>query len=790
MPWSLVRLFVRPLSTRSALDKRAIRLQRLRQAARTLQAVGDIAPVPYIKGVASMALQLIEAIQRSEENIEGLNEVIQGIVSVILVVGDLVEHHAATSPEIEEICLDFKRSLSEILLRIMRLTEKTQGRHSVTRILVADEVSSLLERHKRELEKIQQQLALRLAITTGFRISSVEANVAEISQALLAKSNYLKPRICLDRPEHCCVEYQKVRCEDDYTILRLGDIILEAEQCCLHLKYSEDSDSDRTLIQSVPIQEYTGRVGAKSGMVIRKYDGVGSTSEWAQDRAVFETLRHPNILQLYGLCLSPRFQALIFHGGPRSLIFNHHKTLTGVDFLKFPLDIIKQFSSADRALKELSLKPFPNYWHSVDTQGNLLLGQFSPTKTLFVPRSWPILAEAEAMLDDFRTGVFVRSRLVQYYQFLSILSSPMVSYSTFRPASLDENIGVCVMNRGTQTPLYTLSRNALNLNLACHFNSDIELKLLPGMTIRCRVPVSNIRTLALFEELDIGFKTDLPALNGLSGFQSLFCISTSQMNHHLQKIGIDPTLTHIGIPAAMRFSCRSSKVNVLAPSTNKVSAIPDVLYLFCQPSSPATVKCATYWSADADGCDVVSASDISDQFGISIIANIWIEYFRIPVNLYPILRQMDRGCGFEEASLEVVEYLGLPVMEAVYGVEPRPLFQCVSETHGFFFSMGGFVSCDDGHPITSQSQLFGSSANRQFRADIKVVDVKDIEDKNIGDAIAKGIVILQDLWFITQCILRKTQRQTVTPLEVATLAYLGNTVFIWYLWWNKPLDVD
>jgi hypothetical protein len=63
-------------------------------------------------------------------------------------------------------------------------------------------------------------------------------------------------------------------------------------------------------------------------------------------------------------------------------------------------------------------------------------------------------------------------------------------------------------------------------------------------------------------------------------------------------------------------------------------------------------------------------------------------------------------------------------------------------------------------------------------------------DKSKGDALSKGLTLAQGLWFTTQCLARVHQHLAVTELEVATLAFAVVNVFIWLLWWDKPLDVQ
>ncbi|KAJ7442372.1 hypothetical protein B0H11DRAFT_1826687 [Mycena galericulata] len=113
----------------------------------------------------------------------------------------------------------------------------------------------------------------------------------------------------------------------------------------------------------------------------------------------------------------------------------------------------------------------------------------------------------------------------------------------------------------------------------------------------------------------------------------------------------------------------------------------------------------------------------------------------------------------------------------------------VSRTHGFFFAMGGFVSAG-GIPITTFKQLEEPLLGAQYLTDIRAIDVAFIMDRSKGDALSKGVALVQCFWFISQCVARVFQRLVVTELEVATLAFAVLNVFTWLLWWGKPLDAQ
>ncbi|KAJ6582332.1 hypothetical protein B0H19DRAFT_928914, partial [Mycena capillaripes] len=111
-----------------------------------------------------------------------------------------------------------------------------------------------------------------------------------------------------------------------------------------------------------------------------------------------------------------------------------------------------------------------------------------------------------------------------------------------------------------------------------------------------------------------------------------------------------------------------------------------------------------------------------------------------------------------------------------------------SRTHAFFFCMGGFVS-SVGYPIVTKNQLNATSGGPSFLADIRNINAEDIMDKSKGDALSKGLAFAQGLWFTTQCLARVHQHLAVPELEVATLAFAVVSIFIWLLWWEKPVDV-
>jgi len=56
--------------------------------------------------------------------------------------------------------------------------------------------------------------------------------------------------------------------------------------------------------------------------------------------------------------------------------------------------------------------------------------------------------------------------------------------------------------------------------------------------------------------------------------------------------------------------------------------------------------------------------------------------------------------------------------------------------------------------------------------------------------LAKTLVCIQAIWFCIQCIVRLSQKLTISLLELNTFAHALCTLVVFGLWWDKPLYID
>lgn len=110
-----------------------------------------------------------------------------------------------------------------------------------------------------------------------------------------------------------------------------------------------------------------------------------------------------------------------------------------------------------------------------------------------------------------------------------------------------------------------------------------------------------------------------------------------------------------------------------------------------------------------------------------------------------------------------------------------------TRTHGFFVAMGGFHLYKGDAPLHPLSRddikLLIENSN------VVVPTQRELQDKSKGDAISKGVVIVQTLWFLIQCAARIVQHLPITQLELITIAYTTVIAIMYWCWWDKPLSV-
>ncbi|KAG2069406.1 hypothetical protein BDR04DRAFT_1119138 [Suillus decipiens] len=113
-----------------------------------------------------------------------------------------------------------------------------------------------------------------------------------------------------------------------------------------------------------------------------------------------------------------------------------------------------------------------------------------------------------------------------------------------------------------------------------------------------------------------------------------------------------------------------------------------------------------------------------------------------------------------------------------------------TQTHSLFLLMGGFMIYADGKPYLTLRHDHILTLIPAGCIDTPILTAKQIRDRSKGNAISKGLIIIQVTWFIVQFITRVIYHLKITQLEVGTLAFAVLNFLTYAVWWNKPLDVQ
>ncbi|KAG1897019.1 uncharacterized protein F5891DRAFT_1192432 [Suillus fuscotomentosus] len=113
-----------------------------------------------------------------------------------------------------------------------------------------------------------------------------------------------------------------------------------------------------------------------------------------------------------------------------------------------------------------------------------------------------------------------------------------------------------------------------------------------------------------------------------------------------------------------------------------------------------------------------------------------------------------------------------------------------TQKHSFFVLMGGFMLYKDREPSRTLQPTHILILIRQRCIDVPTLTADRIDDKSKGNAISKGVVVLQVAWFVMQLITRAIYHLEITQLEVGTLAFAVLNFLTYAAWWDKPLNVQ
>ncbi|KAJ7587608.1 hypothetical protein C8J56DRAFT_1165004 [Mycena floridula] len=242
---------------------------------------------------------------------------------------------------------------------------------------------------------------------------------------------------------------------------------------------------------------YKGKIMASSIANMSIWSYRGETAGEALEKAyeIYASLpRHPNILQLYGICCSTQLTALAFHGALYVMDRrDYYKSLPSSQWITHYRKLFQQNESAHSMLEAHNLQGFHLRGSDVDETGKLVIAQFFPgssDNSAFDTRIWMA----------FETNTFIKEDLLDYYKFLF----DMMQWSFDRTFNLGTAAPFQFSHPEVNLPVYSLPGNKIVHEMDITVKeTGIVLTLLTNMAIRCCIPTAQIPTFSIYEYMSI-----------------------------------------------------------------------------------------------------------------------------------------------------------------------------------------------------------------------------------------------------------------------------------------------
>ncbi|PBL04479.1 hypothetical protein ARMGADRAFT_55291 [Armillaria gallica] len=325
------------------------------QFAKLTVAAGEMAPFPYIKGVAGCIATILEVIELAGKNNKDLRDLAESIGTTIRTIKETVEAHGDTSAtRFRDVCVDLQKYLESLMSELNTTGCKLKSK-KIMRFLTTKKVSGVIDGYKQRVNDIKADYLV--LVTTDSRLAMSEMQDA-LSTAITQAQSHITSTV--KSQAHC------IRSE----ILSLGNIQREhvAE---IHERLQDLNGYYKGQVRELfPGDIYVKNLvsparpprrrgsalwypdryctveGSSTAKIIRVYQHSTDSEE-----AIFKqfneavdaliNLKHPNIAQVFGICRSPNFRAIVFHGSIWIPFSDYEDNLTAKQLIPFYIQLVK-----------------------------------------------------------------------------------------------------------------------------------------------------------------------------------------------------------------------------------------------------------------------------------------------------------------------------------------------------------------------------------------------------------------------------------------------------------------
>ncbi|KAJ7582240.1 hypothetical protein C8J56DRAFT_245473 [Mycena floridula] len=350
------------------------------------------------------------------------------------------------------------------------------------------------------------------------------------------------------------------------------------------------------------------------------------------------------------------------HGHQHMFFNDYHRSLSGPSFVTYLSDLWDQYNSAADALRTQGLRPQVTYLPrmNVDHAGQLILHTFAP-KPSDVDTIWLSLIQhrsykdTQSLLSRFKANLFSKFSLEECYSLLAMLCQT----HGFRDLT---SFNVSMIHQEDTTTLHVPKPYILRLYNQHSKQDHILCEYMPDMSVRCTIPTSDLIGPKFNQFLGFEVQSSASGMTPTPIFP-IFNLWASQVHHLIRQMEINDIGVQTTIPQEIFIDCRAAPrmTGGSAGAAHGLLLYP-LLYLWIQCTPSGT---AWWWSADSEGQTTISATEIEDTFDISLDIKIYMWEYHIPQQIYPILWDIHKACGFNPDSTEMAEYLEYPLLEPI-----------------------------------------------------------------------------------------------------------------------------
>ncbi|KAJ7717394.1 hypothetical protein B0H16DRAFT_1897984 [Mycena metata] len=438
----------------------------------------------------------------------------------------------------------------------------------------------------------------------------------------------------------------------DFRMIPMGDIDLQQE-----LMVNEESGViDRRLghERSCVRRVYSAKVdGRNTDLTVAMYEGDGAEEAWQQDVGMYMSLRHPNIIQMYGTASSSAMYATIFHGDLipfQQFVASASPIITVYIYACYVTEWLQARTYVERSPYQIGLEMHSTL--SIRRSNGRLCVDFSP--------------QPDGKSEGNKFFVFYAG---EYHPPINPSLDPTSQEAAvIHSLTLEEYHSICVsaLSRYRYVSISSSATISSGAVFLCPPNGqleeDAEIAYLPGAQLDGGVwdlgeeRLNGVRMENGWTRFDakgvcnrvLAYTLDFPV--------HYWNIWLTQANHIFSRLRITSHLDDYAVVYWVGFQITIGDTREDSP--------PGYLFL-CPgtdfqlgPSSFRWPDCPAYWSLDPSGVDRLSSEEVTQRGFPSFQLTTQVHERSWDTSVYAGLRQFHQAKGFDPESQDVARHLG------------------------------------------------------------------------------------------------------------------------------------